>query len=385
MVYKNFKTINDLKLKGKTVLLRIDINSQIKNNKPVLSNRIKEHSKTISLLKKQKTKIITIAYQSRPGKPDFTSLKKHATLINKQTKIKFIPDIIGKKSKKAIKSLKEGDAILLENIRYLKDEYNPGNNKITKFFKDKFDIYINDAFSICHRNQTSITQLPKLTEKAIGPVLEYEIRNIDKIKNNLSNSLFILGGNKIEDVLLLIKNNKSNKILPTGILALLVLKAKGYDLGKKQTKLLKDQLRLIPKIKKHLKNIKTPKDLAFNINGKRKDIPINDFPINNLAHDIGMQTIKDYEKEIKKTKKIFWKGTAGDCSKKHFDIGTNRLLKAMEKSKAFSIVSGGHSETQINKLGINKKKLGYVSLSGGALIHYLSNKKLPGLEALKIK
>lgn len=382
MGYKNFKTINDLDVKGKKVLLWADLNSEIKNNKPSNSERIKQHSKTISLLKRKKAKLIVISHQSRPGKKDFTSLKKHAALVNKLTQIKFIDDIIGKKSESAINNLKDGEAILLENIRYLRDEYRlKGKNKIVDFFKEKIDIYINDAFSMCHRDEASLTLIPKkIKTKAIGPVLENELKNAEKIKYNINNSLFILGGNKVADIQLLL--NKKN-IMPTGTLALLVLIAKGYDLGKKQTTALKNQLKFIPKIKKNLKNIKIPKDLAFNVNGKRKDIPKEKFPINHLALDIGKETIEYYKNEIKKTKRIFWKGTAGDNSKKYFELGTKELLKSVEKSNAFIVIAGGHSQTAISRYKINIKNKSYLSLSGGALVHYIAGKKLPGLEVLK--
>ena len=256
------------------------------------------------------------------------------------------------------------------------------NNKIIIFFRKKIDIYINDAFSMCHRKETSIVLLPKLFDKAIGRVLEKELKNIEKVKENTKNALFILGGNKVEDIMLLI--NKKN-ILPTGILAILSLKAKGHDIGFKENKILREEEKFIPKIKRNLKNMKLPIDLAFEIDGKRKDISTNKFPINHKVLDIGKETIKMYEKEILKAKRVFWKGTAGDCSYKDFCLGTKRLLKAMEKSKAFGIVSGGHSETAIERYKINKNKIGYVSLAGGALVHYIAGKKLPGLEALKIK
>ena len=384
MVYKYYKTLKDINVEGETVLLWIDLNSQIIKNKPIISPRFKEHSKTISLLKRKKANIVILSHQSRPGREDFTSLKEHSKLLNKYTKLKFINDIIGEKSTKAINNLKDGDAILLENIRYLKDEYKVSKkNKIVDFFKDKIDIYVNDAFSMCHRNEASLTLLPKSIKiRAIGPVLKNELIHAEEIRSYFNKSLFILGGNKVEDLILLIRKNK---ILPTGILALLVLKAKGYDLGKKQTNKLKKELKFIPTIKKHLKNIIIPKDLAFEINKKRKDIPTEKFPINHLALDIGKKTIDFYEKEILKEKKIFWKGTAGDCSKKEFCLGTKRLLTTINKSNSYVVVAGGHSQTAIESFKLNKDRMGYLSLSGGALVHFIAGKKLPGLEALKIK
>src|SRR3989344_970803 len=210
MTYKGFKTISSLDVKGKKVLLRVDLNSEIINKKPIISQRIIEHAKTIKELKKRQAKVIIIAHQSRKGKKDFTSLREHSKLLNRLVKVKFVHDIIGKKAEKEITNLKKGEAILLENIRFLKEEYKPTkDNKIINFFKDKIEIYINDAFSICHRNETSIVSLPKIIkEKAIGRVLENELKQIEKIKVDDENTLFILGGNKVEDIILLI--NKKN-------------------------------------------------------------------------------------------------------------------------------------------------------------------------------
>ena len=149
MTYKKFRTLDDFNVRGKNVLLRVDLNSQVINKSPILSSRIKEHAKTISELKKKKAKIIVIAHQSRPGKPDFISLKKHASLLNKFVKIRFISDVIGKKAEIAIKKLKEGEAILLENVRYLKDEYNlKRKNKIHSFFKNKLTYMLMMHFNL---------------------------------------------------------------------------------------------------------------------------------------------------------------------------------------------------------------------------------------------
>ena len=134
--------------------------------------------------KKKKAKVVVLAHQSRPGKPDFTTLKQHSKLINKYTKIQYIPDVIGKKAQTAIKKLKPGQALLLENIRLLKEEFKPNkNNKIVKTLAPLADFYINDAFSIAHRDQTSITAFPKVLKSAIGPTLEYDLKHLNKTKS----------------------------------------------------------------------------------------------------------------------------------------------------------------------------------------------------------
>ena len=371
-----FKTISNFNVKGKIILLRADINSEIIKGNVILSDRIRMASLTIKELKAKKAKVVVIAHQGRPGSEDFTNLNQHAKLINKFTKIKFINDIIGEKAIKSIKNMREGEAILLDNLRFLKEELNPKNdNKLLNILSKVCDIYINDAFSVCHRNQTSITGFPQIMKSGIGKVMENELKNLNKIKNN---SLLILGGYKVEDIVLLLGKNR---ILSTGVFSLLCLSAKDYKLGL-EDKLLKNQRYLIKKIKSNIKDIVTPLDLAFDINGKRVNIDIKDLPTNYKALDIGNKTIKYYNSEIKKAKSIFWKGTAGYCEKEEFCLGTKQLLKTIVDSKKFCVVAGGNSSEALERFGLNKK-ISYVSLSGGALIYYIAGKKLPGIEALK--
>lgn len=376
------KTLDDFDFKGKRVLVRVDINSPFVGNKVQNNSRIEQSGKTIYEIQKKGGRVVVIGHQGQPDKDDFKSLKGHTRLLNKYCKIKFVEGLIGKNVAKEIYGLKGGEAILLENVRFEKDEYFPRkkDNKIIEFFKDKVEIYINDAFSVSHREHTSIVSFPRYMKSGIGRTFESELRNAGKIK--LGETLFVIGGNKTEDLMPLILDRK-NKIVATGVLGILCNILEGYKFG------LEDKIKgeIIKKsgnvLKKELGHIKTPKDYGFLVNGKRKDIVLEKLPVNARALDIGNETIDDYEKEIAKAKYIFMKGTAGDCGKKEFCLGTEKLLKAMEKSKAFCVVAGGHSSTAVDNLGINKKKLGHVSLSGGALVKYISGKNLVGIDALR--
>ena len=361
--------LNKENLSGKKILLRVDLNSDVFNGKVVESDRIKAHSKTVSWFLKRKAKVVILAHQGTKGKKDFISLKQHSRILNKYIKVKFVDDIIGKKAKEEISKLKPGNAILLENVRFLKDEFKPNTkNKFIKTLKPLFDYYVNDAFSVSHRNQTSITSFPKVLPHAIGPIMREELKNIEKLKSKLKNSLFILGGTKSKDLMPLLKNKK---VLTGGEFCLLVLMAKGYKLGKEDG-LMKKSRFLISKIKKHDKSIRAPVDVAINIKGKRKNLDLKELPQNHLILDIGDKTIELYKKEIKKAKVIFFKGSMGMFEQKGFEKGTKEILKAIAKSKAFSVIAGGQSSDAIKKFGINKKKFGYVSLSGGALVEALS-------------
>jgi phosphoglycerate kinase len=373
------KTLNDFDFNEKIVLLRCDLNSDVQNKKLLKSERIKEAAITINELKKKKARVVILAHQGRPGDSDFVSLNQHSKQLNKYTKVRFIEDIIGKKAEKAIKELKNGEALLLENVRNLKEEFDIKPNALTYFFSKMCEIYVNDAFSVCHRAQTSIL-LPKYIKKSCaGRILEREVNALSKIK--LKNTLYILGGAKPEDNIKLLGNHK---VLSCGLFGQVCLINKGKKLGEQENYLNKNKIFIkIPKTK--LKNVETPLDFAVNIKGKRKEIPLEGFPNKNEIFDIGSITQKNYIEEIKKAKAIYMKGPAGDCSKKEFSKGTFTILKTIADSKAFSVIGGGHLSDAIAASKINKKKFSHISLSGGALLSYIAGEKLPGLEVLGIK
>jgi len=373
------KTLNDFDFKGKIVLLRSDLNSDVQNKKLLKSERISEASITIKELKKKKARVVVLAHQGRPGDEDFISLKQHCKQLNKYVRVKFVGDIIGKRAEREIKKLKDGEAILLENVRNLKEEFDSNPNKLTEFFSKNCEIYVNDAFSVCHRAQASIL-LPKyIVNSCAGRILEREVNALKKLK--LSKTLYILGGAKPEDNIKLLGKNK---VLSCGLFGQVCLINKGKKLGEQENYLRSRKIFIkIPKVK--LKNVETPLDFAVNIKGKRKEIPVEGFPNDNEIFDIGDITQKKYIVEIKKAKAIYMKGPAGDCGKKQFSNGTFAILKAIAGSKAFSVIGGGHLSDAIKASKVNVKKFGHISLSGGALLNYIAGEKLPGLEVLGIK
>tara|TARA_Y100000310_G_scaffold338638_2_gene428839 strand:- start:3284 stop:4423 length:1140 start_codon:yes stop_codon:yes gene_type:complete len=372
------KTLNEFNFKGKKVLLRSDLNSEISDGKVILSDRIIESAKTIKELKKKGARVVVLAHQSRPGKKDFISLNQHSKLLNKYVKVKFVSDVVGAKALKEIGKLKNGEVVLLDNVRKLKEEFSPGkNNNIVRILGRWADYYVNDAFSVCHREQTSIVSFPKILKSCIGRTMERELESLKKIKGK--NSLFILGGSKAEDNLFLMKKRK---VITCGIFGHLCLIAKGHNLGA-QNKFLKRELSVIPKLRKVVLGVRTPLDLAVKIGGKRKELRVDEFPSKYEVYDIGSRTMKQYSEIIKQSKAVFMKGTAGYCEDKDFCKGTSALLRAIAKNRGFSVLSGGHLNSALRKAKINKSKFGYISLSGGAAVWYIVGKKLPGLEALK--
>lgn len=375
------KTITQLKnLKDKKILLRVDLNSNIVKGKVLDSERFSEHAKTIKYLLKKKAKVIILAHQGSPGKSNCISLKQHSEILKKRlgNKIKFCKETIGNRAWLAISQLKSGQAVLLENTRFLKDEFSPRkDNDFVNFFKEAgINFFVQDAFSILHRKQTSILSMPKVFPSAIGPVLENELSHIEKLKPKLKRCLFILGGNKTKDLLPLL----NNRILTTGKLSLVALKAREFKLTKLNG-LSNEDFNLAKKLKN--KKLGVPIDLGLNIKGKRKNISLTELPQKHPVWDIGKKTIDIYKNKIAKENAVFIKGAAGMFESPAFALGTREILKAAEKSRAFTIVAGGSMSDAVKKFKINKKRLGYVSLSGGSLVKYLAGEKLPGLRVLK--
>lgn len=376
------KTLSNFNFKNKVVILRSDLNSDVIKGKIIPSERIKESAKTIRELKDKGAKVVILAHQGSPGKEDFISLKQHSKILKKYTKIKFVKDIIGKKAILKIKNLKPGKAILLENIRFEKQEFEIKNkNPLIEKLSSLADIYVNDAFSVCHRKQASVVLFPKYLKSCAGRLLEKEVKALKKIKKK--NCLYILAGAKPKDNLKLLKGKK---VLACGLFGQMCLIAKGKKLGAQEVYLrnqIKEFDNILGILKNKQKNVLTPVDFAVGIKGKRKEINLNDFPVEFGIFDIGEETIEIFTKEIKKAKAVYMKGPAGDCSDRQFTKGTFSILKAISESKGFSVIGGGHLSDAIEKSKIDKNKFNHISLSGGALLNYIAGEKLPGLKALK--
>lgn len=386
-----FNTLDSFDFKDKFVLVRTDINSDIKEGtkEVLMSERIKEASITIKELLKKKAKVIVIAHQGNPGKNDFLDLKQHSVFLNKFVKIDFIDDVIGEKAINAIKALKSGKAILLDNIRNLAEELDIKikPNRLVDILSPNFEFYVNDAFSVCHREHSSIVLLPKaIKNSCAGRVLEREVKALEKI--SIKECLYILGGAKPEENIKLLTGKK---VLACGLFAQLCMVASGKDLGfqneylKKATLVKGDYKEFLNKLKSKLKNTELPIDFAVEENGKRVEYDLEKFPLPYEIQDIGTKTRKKYVELIKNAPAIYMKGPAGNTSKQEYQIGTFEILKAAANSKGFTLVGGGHLSEAIAQSKISPKKFGHISLSGGALLTYVAGEKLVGLEAMGIR
>lgn len=400
-------TLDDIDVKNKTVLVRVDINVpyDVKTKRIADSDRLREHAKTIKELAEKNAKVIVLAHQGRKGDPDFISLQQHAELLTKHVgkKVEYVNDVVGEKAKEKIKNSSPGEIILLDNVRFLEDEAvdkspeRHKNSSIVKNLAPLADIFVNDAFSAAHRSHASLVGFTAVLPSHAGRVMEREITSLEKALNSEGINVYIMGGAKPEDCLSIMRFLLKNKpqamehALTCGVLGEIFLLAKGYDLGKGTLEYLKEKdnfSKLVDQAKEMLKNyssrIKTPIDVAFEEDG-RKEVPIDFLPVEGMIKDIGMKTVEKYEKIIKNASTIVLKGPPGVYEDENFSLGTKKILEAVANSKAFTLVGGGDTVLALRKFRIKKDKFSYVSLGGGALITYLSGKKMPAIEALRRK
>ncbi len=400
-VEKNYLTMDDVDLEDKRVLLRIDVNSPIDPvSKRILDdNRFRSYLNTFRALRD--SKVVALAHQSRPGRKDFTTTEKHAEKLSDIIKreINYVDDLFGGRAQKEIKEMDTGDIIFLENVRFYSEEVLERSDEeqketfLVKKLHPLFDYYINDAFATAHRAHPSIVGFPQKIPSLLGKLMEEEIRTLKRMLENNGRTYFVLGGIKVKDSLKVIENllnkGKATKIFSTGVLSLLFLDAEGNEIGKANSDFLKNEINYRKEkkkaqelLKKYPNKIKTPKDVALNKDGKRKDVSIKEIPDKFRIEDIGIETIVEYSEELKDAEKIVMNGPAGVFEKKDFSIGTEELQKKAVESGAYSIIGGGHICTAAEECGL-KRLFDHVSTGGGALMNFFSSSELPALRLLK--
>ncbi|MGB9719630.1 MAG: phosphoglycerate kinase [Candidatus Anstonellales archaeon] len=388
------KSVYDVNLRGKVVLKRIDLNSPVSEGKVLPNPRIREHAKSVKELSEMGAKVVLLSHQGSPGEDDFLSLEQHALLLAEEVgkPVKFVPDVCGEKAKGAIRGMKDGEIVLLENVRFVEDETKEeGVNeaKIVKELSPLADYFILDALSVSHRKHASVVGFGEKLPVLAGRTLVKEVEALNKVSGG-KDVVFIMGGSKVKDSLRIMKKqmNGKNRFLLGGVIATLFLHAEGNDIGASMSYLItSDLLKHVDEVKeimaKHRKEIMLPVDVGVkDESGKRKNVKVGE-KINGEILDIGPETAKKYAMVIKKAKNIAMNGPMGVYEIPEFSYGTKEVLKAITESKAFSLIGGGHTTNALEALGIDDKKIGYISLSGKAFLKYLGGEELVGVEMLR--
>lgn len=402
--------IEEIDVNNKIVLLRIDINSPLDpiNKKIVSENRINKSIPTIEYLINNGAKIAIIAHQGDTLDYDnLISMEEHAKILSRKLgkEVKYIDDVCGPFARENILKLEKGDMVLLGNLRYLSEEISTFEDAVKLEPKDMLntylvrslapiiDIYINDAFSAAHRNSPSMVAFQEIKKSVAGILFFKEITALDKVLDNPTKpSVFLLGGLKISDAFgmmrQVLEKGTADKILCCGITGQIMLMAMGYDLGKRNEKFIKDRnldVFIEPArnyLSRYKEKILYPLDLAFEREGTRFEVQVDNLAPDELYLDIGCKTIEAFKRELKKAGTIFVNGPAGVYEKENFKLGTKSLWEEIADSKGYSVIGGGDTVSAAQRF-IDTKKIDYICTAGGAMVRFLSGDEMPLIKAME--
>ncbi|MGA1847375.1 phosphoglycerate kinase [Deferribacter abyssi] len=381
------KKVTELDLTNKRVFVRVDFNVPIENGQILDDTRIKEALPTINFIKENGGKVILASHLGRPKgeRKSELSLKPIADYLN----VPFLNDCIGEEVVHYTKNMKNGDVVLLENLRFYKGEEKNFENFVNEL-KKLGDVYINDAFGTCHRKHASVYGLPKIMkEKGAGFLIEKEVIYFEKLlKSPEKPFTAIIGGAKVSDKIGVLKSliNLVDNILIGGAMAYTFLKSQGHKIGSSLVE--DDYVELAQEIIKlaNDKNVSIllPEDhvVSDSLDGEAEYVDNIDIPEGKMGLDIGQKTIKSYIEILKKSKTVLWNGPMGVFEKLQFSEGTFSIAKILATIDAVTVVGGGDSVSAVKKAGV-VDKIDHISTGGGASLEYIEFGSLPGIDVLK--
>lgn len=393
----NKKTVKDIDLKGKKVFVRCDFNVPMDKQQNITDNtRIIAAIPTIKYLLEQDCKIILASHLGRPKgevKPEF-SLKPVAKELSKllDKEVIMSNDVIGEDAKTKAENLKEGEILLLENVRFHKEETD-NNPEFAKELASMAEIFINDAFGAAHRAHASTTGIADYIPAVSGFLIEKELTVLGNAINNPERPFVaILGGAKVSDKIGVIDSllDKVDTLMIGGGMAYTFFKAQGYNVGNSLCEIDKVNLALEAMEKAKQKGVKLllPVDTKigkeFKPDTESKTVAWTEIPDEWEGFDIGEKTIEMFKDELKNAKTVIWNGPLGLFEFDQFAIGTNSIAKALSELDATTIIGGGDSGAAVEKAGL-ADKMTHISTGGGASLEFLEGKKLPGIECLQNK
>lgn len=395
----NKKSVEDLQVSSKRVLVRCDFNVPMDDNKNITDDRrITSALPTINYLLEHDAKVILMSHLGRPkGEPNPKySLEPVAKRLSELlgNKVIFAKDdnVVSDNVKDIVENMKEREVVLLENTRYRKEEEKNGEG-FSKELASLGELYVNDAFGTSHRAHASNVGVSKFLPSSVGFLVKKEIDVMGKALENPERPFVaILGGAKVSDKIGVIENliEKVDSILIGGGMAYTFLKAKGYNIG---TSLLEeDKVELAKKLmeKAKTKNVKLllPVDTVvakeFKNDTEFKTVKAENIPDDMMGLDIGEETVKVFSDEIKNAKTVVWNGPMGVFEMENFKKGTNSIAKALAETEAITIVGGGDSASAVEKAGYGDV-ITHISTGGGASLEFLEGKVLPGIAAISDK
>ena len=390
-------TLDDVNPHGKSVLVRIDINSPILDSTILDTTRFESHVPTLKEL--EECKLVILAHQSRPGKKDFTTLENHARVLSRLLgrEVEYIDEVFSTRAIERIKNARMGDIILLENIRFYAEEQlkrspeEHSSSFIVRRLYPHFAIFVNDAFSASHRAHASLVGFPPVIPSVAGRLVEKEVLALTKALRSPGRKVFILGGAKVDDSVKVLKNVLMNgiadKVVLTGVVATYFFMLKGYEIGEENRKIVEENKGSLSDeemkeiLNRYEDKILLPVDLGVEMDGKRENVHLSELDGEGRIMDIGVETIEMLKNEIPEYDIAVINGPAGVFEDDRFALGTFEILRAVAKA-GYSVVGGGHISTAARMIGIDRK-MSHVSTGGGASLMFLSGEKLVALEVLK--
>mgnify|MGYP002574895271 FL=1 len=393
----NKKTVKDIDLKGKKVFVRCDFNVPMDENQNITDNtRIKAALPTIKYLLEQNCKIILASHLGRPKgevKPEF-SLKPVAKELSKLLgkDVIMANDVIGEDATSKAENLKEGEIMLLENVRFHREETD-NDPEFAKKLASMAEIFVNDAFGTAHRAHASTTGIADYIPGVAGFLIEKELKFLGNAINNPERPFVaILGGAKVSDKIGVIDSllDKVDTLMIGGGMAYTFFKAQGYNVGNSLCEVEKTDLALEEMKKAKAKGVKlllpidTKIGKEFKPDTESKTVAWTEIPDEWEGFDIGEKTIEMFKRELQNAKTVIWNGPLGLFEFDQFAIGTNEIAKTLADLDATTIIGGGDSAAAVTKAGL-ADKMTHISTGGGASLEFLEGKKLPGIECLQDK
>ena len=404
------RTMDELDVKGKTVLCRVDINQPVDREKGTLKStaRIEACVPTIRELSDKGAKVVLMAHQGSDIEyKNFYTTEPHSKVLAELLgrEVQFIPDVCGPAAQDKIRSLKDGEILLLDNVRFVSEEQTLFEQKLCLTHEQQAetllvrklaplgDYYICDAFAAAHRDQPSLCGFEQKLPSAMGRLFEKEYCVISELMEAPERPCtFVLGGAKIADAFLMmetvLKGGSADKILTGGVVANIVLIAKGEKIGQGSYDFIvkSNYANFFETAKglleKYGDKIVVPTDLAYVEDGQRKEAKIGEVPENIGAVDIGTETAEAYQKIIRESKTVFVNGPMGIFEEEPTEKGTKMVWDALGDTPAYTVIGGGDSITATNKYG-KKEQISYICTGGGALIRFLTGEELPVVKALR--
>ena len=393
----NKKTVKDIDLKGKKVLVRCDFNVPMNEERKITDNtRIVAALPTIKYLLEQNCAIILCSHLGRPKgefKPEF-SLKPVAEELSKLLgkEVIMAKDVIGEDAKTKAANLQQGQIMLLENVRFHKEETDNDPN-FAKELASMAEVYVSDAFGAVHRAHASTAGVAEYLPAVAGFLIEKELKFLGNAVSNPERPFIaILGGAKVSDKIGVIDSllEKVDTLMIGGGMAYTFFKAQGYEVGNSICEMDKLDLAKEAMEKAKQKGVKlmlpvdTKVGKEFKPDTESKIVSYKEIPADWEGFDIGPETIKMFEDELRKAKTVVWNGPLGLFEFEQFAIGTNAIAKVLSEIDATTIIGGGDSAAAVKKAGL-EDKMTHISTGGGASLEFLEGRKLPGIEALMDK